>query len=270
MTRHNAYALAVGFAGGLGLFVGTADAAPQVLGVVASLEPTRMTCDETGCRAELTAFCLQQTRANPHPDIAYTPADGAQLAIVGTNAAGETVRVPAGPYLAFHSMRGYTALEAKIDPQAMAALGLSDVAIEVGEQVSLLPADEIGDADPQTAEDIALATGVNRAMAVKFYDEQNQSSDAMRVTNAMINALPAEGRRSSDSDGSLWGAAGVDTLAARVDPAGLQLSSEMFSECQHKVDVTHHVATMRSCLQGTHDRLAVRTNIEFWESLGGS
>lgn len=270
MTRYSATALAVGFAGGLGLFAGSADAAPQVLGLVASLEPTRMTCDEAGCRAELTTFCLQQTRENPQPNIAYTPIDGAELMLVGSNAAGETVRLPAEPYLEFHSMRGFTALEATIDPQSVAALGLSNVAIEVGKQVSLLPAEEAGDIDPQSPDEIAVATGANRAAAAKFYDEQNRSSDALRVTSAMINALPADGRRPSDSDGSLWGADDVKSLAAKVDPAGLELSSEMFAVCQNKVDVTHHVATMRNCLQGTHDRLAVRTNIEFWESLGGS
>jgi hypothetical protein len=36
------------------------------------------------------------------------------------------------------------------------------------------------------------------------------------------------------------------------------------------VDVTHHVFSMRDCLEGSHDRLVTKTNIEFWESLGGS
>lgn len=270
MTLRIGTALVLGFAGGIGLLAGSAAAAPQALGIVASLEPTLMTCDAAGCRAELTAFCLQQARDNPQPNITYRPLDGAELTLVGRNAAGETVRLPAGDYLQFHSTRGYTALQATIAPEAVAELGLTDIGLEVGEQVSLLPETEAADTDPQTPEEIAVATGANRAAAVKFYDEQNAQSDAMRVTNAMINTLPEQGRRPSDTDGSLWGAAPVKSLAGKVDPAGLELSAELFATCQYKVDVTHHIENMRECLQSTHDRVAVRTNIEFWESLGGS
>ena len=270
MTPRIATGLALGFAAGLGLFAGTAAAAPQALGIVASLEPTKMTCDAAGCRAEFTAFCLQQARKNPQPNITYHPLDGAELTLVGRNEAGEMVRLPAGDYLRFHSIRGYTAIEAVIAPEAVATLGLSDIGVEVGKQVSLLPETKAGDADPQTSEEVALATGANRAAAVKFYDAQNAQSDAMRVTSAMINALPEQGRRPSDTDGSLWGATTVKSLAGKVDPAGLELSAELFATCQNKVDITHHVETMRDCLQDTHDRVAVQTNIKFWESLGGS
>jgi hypothetical protein len=268
MTLRVASALAL--TGALGLFAGSAEAAPQALGIVASLEPTKMTCDAAGCRAEVTAFCLQQARDNPPAKMTYRPVEGAELTIVGRNAAGETVRVPAGDYLQFNSARGYTAIQASIAPEAVAALGLTDISLEVGEQVSLLPEEKAGDADPQTPEEVAVATGANRAAAVKFYDEHNAQSDAMRVTSTMINTLPERGRLKSDTDGSLWGAAPVASIAGKVDPAGLQLSAELFATCQHKVDVTHHVETMRECLQSTHDRVAVRTNIQFWESLGGS
>jgi hypothetical protein len=270
MTLRVTAVLALGFAGGLGLFASPATAAPQALGIVASLEPTKMTCDAAGCRAEFTAFCLQQARKNPQPNITYHPLDGAELTLVGRNAAGETVRVPAGAYLQFHSIRGFTAIEATIAPEAVAELGLTDIGVEVGKQVSLLPEAKAGDADPQTPEETALATGANRAAAVRFYDDENAQSDAMRVTSAMINALPEQGRRPSDSDGSLWGAQTVKSLAGKIDPAGLALSAELFATCQSKVDITHHIETMRECLQGTHDRVAVQTNIKFWESLGGS
>ena len=52
---------------GLALAGGTAQAAPQVLGLQASLQPTPMICTDKGCRADLSAFCLQQQRADPTP-----------------------------------------------------------------------------------------------------------------------------------------------------------------------------------------------------------
>jgi hypothetical protein len=36
------------------------------------------------------------------------------------------------------------------------------------------------------------------------------------------------------------------------------------------VDVTHHIDTMRACLIGSHDNMVVNSNIQFWDSLGGS
>ena len=173
MTPRIATGLALGFAAGLGLFAGTAAAAPQALGIVASLEPTKMTCDAAGCRAEFTAFCLQQARKNPQPNITYHPLDGAELTLVGRNAAGETVRVPAGAYLQFHSIRGFTAIEATIAPEAVAELGLTDIGVEVGKQVSLLPETKAADADPQTPEEIALAI---MAEVVEAHRKQNQLS----------------------------------------------------------------------------------------------
>ena len=77
MTLRVASALAL--TGALGLFAGSAEAAPQALGIVASLEPTKMTCDAAGCRAEVTAFCLQQARDNPPAKMTYRPVEGADL-----------------------------------------------------------------------------------------------------------------------------------------------------------------------------------------------
>lgn len=80
---------------------GTADAAPQVLGLVAMNEPLVMQCDETGCKAEISAFCLQQPRDNPAHGAGYTPVDGADIALIGTKADGSQVELPAADYLAY-------------------------------------------------------------------------------------------------------------------------------------------------------------------------
>jgi hypothetical protein len=85
----------------------------------------------------------------------------------------------------------------------------------------------------------------------------------------MINALPAIGRSPDDGDGRLLSPARA-SLGARSDPSGLAQAREIHAACVTRVDVTHHVFSMRDCLEGSHDRLVTKTNIEFWESLGGS
>lgn len=277
--------LALGVAG-----AGTpAVAAPQILGLVASAPvateqgglrdgaahglsgrgATPLVCDAAGCRAELSSFCLQQPRANPAPGTAYLPAADAEIFLVGVDSTGAAVRVAAAPYLRFTSSRGFTAVTAELSGDDMRRLGLERAAVEVGRDVSLLPVAAADDPDPQSAADVDAATGAVRGAAIPFFDAAGESGDAIRATNAMINALPATGRDPSDSDGRLISAAAAAQGTAAA-PAGLALARRLHAACVGKVDVTHHVYSMRDCLEGSHDRLVTETNIRFWESLGGS
>jgi hypothetical protein len=256
-----------GIAGAAWLAAGGAQAAPQVLGIVASNGPIPLTCDAGGCRADLSTFCLQQPRDNPQPGQSYMPLDGADIVLTGRNAAGETVRLPAASYLGFTTDRGFTAIEVSLPAEKLAALGLTDPGIEIGEKASLIPAAAASDADPQTAGEIAIAAGAYRDKGAEFFDQAGESGDAIRLANRMINALP-RGRRAGDSDGQVLEAAIATPAGQAAAPGGVTLARQMFSTCREKVDVTHHVASMRACLEGTHDRLVVNTNIDFWNSLG--
>ncbi len=247
-----------------------AAASPQVLGLVAMNEPLVMKCDETGCRAELSSFCLQQPRDNPPPQTAYLPIEGADIAMIGTRADGSTIALPAADYMRFESSRGFTSVQASLDPAEMESLGLVSVSIEVGAEVSLMPAEAADDPTPQEPEEIALATGAYRSKAVEFFDQSGEQADAIRVTNTMINVLPEQGRTRQDTDGHLLAEALNDGIAASIDPAAIRRAVDIHESCRQKVDVTHHIDTMRSCLIGSHDRMVVNSNIRFWESLGGS
>lgn len=244
-------------------------AAPQILGLVASAGATPLACDDAGCEAELSSFCLQQPRANPAPDTVYLPAMGAGIFLVGTDLEGAAVRIAAAPYLRFSSARGFTAVIAKISAADLRKLKLAEIAIEIGPDVSLLPVTGNDDSNPQMVDEVATATGAARAAAAPFFDLPGESADAIRATNAMINALPATGRSPDDGDGRLLVPAGAG-LSAESDPSGLARAREIHAACVSRVDVTHHVFSMRDCLEGSHDRLVTKTNIEFWESLGGS
>jgi hypothetical protein len=265
MTVHLRALLVI--AGGAWLAGGSVQAAPQVLGIVASNGPIPLTCDAGGCRADLSTFCLQQPRENPQPGQSYLPVEGADISLIGRNAAGETMRLPAAPFLDFNTERGFTAIEVTLPAEKLAALGLFDPAIEIGEKASLIPAASLDDANPQTAEEIAIATGTYRDKGAEFFDRAGESGDAIRLTNRMINALP-RGYHAQDSDGRVLAAALATPAGQAATPEGLAQARNMYGICQQKVDVTHHVDSMRACLKGTHDRLVISTNIAFWNSLG--
>jgi len=257
----------LGAAAALALSAGAASAAPQILGIVASNGSLPLTCDGQGCRAELSTFCLQQPRTNPAVGQQYTLADTASVTLVGRNTAGETVREPAGPYMRFTSDRGFTSVALALTEDTVQTLGLAGLAVEIAKDASLVPVEKPGDANAQTTDEIALATGAHRRQGENFFDDSGESADAIRLTNLMLNQLPSTGRQATDTDGHVLTSALASDAGSVAVPAGLDLTRSIYATCQTKVDVTHHVDSMRSCLEGSHDRLVINTNVDFWKSL---
>jgi hypothetical protein len=256
--------------GGLLLFAGAAQAAPQVLGLVASIRPTPMQCTAAGCRADLSAFCLQQQRPDPGLGTVYHPAPNAPITLIVTSKSGEVHRLDGTRYLTFIDDRGFASMTATLTPQVLAGLDAATIAVEVGKDASLLPSEKLGDKNPQMADEIALATGANREKAEVYFDRSGADADAIRLTNAMINNLAPHSRSASDTDGSVLAKTLAQYRGAAVDRGGLDLAEYIHRQCVFKTDVTHHVDSMRDCLEGSHDVLVTHTNIDFWNSLGGS
>jgi hypothetical protein len=255
------------FAAALPVGLGSAAAAPQILGIVATNGALPLSCTDQGCRADLSTFCLQQPRANPEPGQQYRLAESGSVTLVGSRADGAIVRLPAGDYITFASDRGFTAVEIDLPPAVTARLGFIAVAVEVAPDASLLPVAVADDPDPQSSDEIALAVGAYRRQGGTFFDASGEAGDAIRLTNRMINTLPWRGRRPADTDGHLIDLALQSSAGLGADPAGVRLARAYHDGCRVKVDVTHHVDSMRSCLQGTHDRLVTNTNVDFWRSL---
>jgi hypothetical protein len=252
------------------LTVGRAEAASQTLGLVVSVRPSQMNCDAEGCRTELSSFCLQQARPDPRLGTIYRPAPGAALTLIVTGSSGQVRRLDGRRFLSFVANRGFTSVTATLPPDVVAGLDTTSLAVEVGKDASLLPEAKVGDDNPQSEDELALATGANRMKAEAFFDQPGQAADAIRLTNAMINDLPAHGRANTDTNGALLSQVEEQYRNAPVNPAGVRLAEQIHARCVVRVDVTHHVDSMRDCLEGSHDVLVSHTNIDFWRSLGGS
>ena len=262
--------LPAALAAGLLLSAGLAEASPQVLGLVASLRPTPMQCDAAGCRADLSSFCLQQPRPYPKLGTVYDPAPGTRLTLVVTGHDGQVRRLDGTRHLAFVDDRGFASVTARLTAADLANLDAASVAIEVGKDASLLPVAKAADPDPQSHEEIALATGASRKKAEIFFDRPGRDSDAIRLTNAMINYLPPDELGRNPADADVLAKTEADYQGAPVDPAGVRQAEDIHRNCVTKVAFQHQIDSMRSCLEGSHDILLSHTNIDFWNSLGGS
>ena len=247
------------------LLAGTAQAAPQGLGLVTTLQPVPMLCDGDGCVAQLSSFCLQRERKAPNYGTRYRLAAGAGLWLHLTDADGGRRTVPAEGVARLVSTRGNTAIEARVAAADRAALGAVEIAVEVGRLVTLLPEAVPGDADPITAAEAEFAAGPARLLAAEFFDSPAALGESINILDRTINAVARSSRLSDDARRDLWSrVAGTSVEAAadgRKSPA-----AQVFAACLDDLN-RQMVYGLRNCLEGRRDELLIHANTDLWNAL---
>ncbi len=244
----------------IALLPGAAGAAPQIMGLVATAEPAPMQCGDGQCTVLLSAFCLQEERLPPDYYSAYLPADPGQVVLVVSMTDGRTVRMEAGGLVEFRSRYGYTAIEASLPLDRLAGARPVSLALEVNPLAALLPVAMPGDPDPQTAEDIAIATGPWRLAAQAVMEGDSQSAASSRTAMRLINSLPTLGDIPPGERETVW---------RRVAQNAPVRARQAFDACIRSVDQAIGYR-LRLCLEERHTRMQVENTREFWRSLGGS
>ncbi|NBB82021.1 MAG: hypothetical protein GVY28_01310 [Alphaproteobacteria bacterium] len=247
--------------------LGPARAEPQMLAVIASVEPVPMTCGNGWCAAEVSTFCLQEDKAVPVNGTAYLPAPSSldRLVLVAVDDSGQAVRVPAAEIATITSSRGYRAAQIRVDRRALIERGLSVPAVEVGPQVSLVPASKMERAaDPAVAAEIDLVTGPLRQLAERFVDDAGARADAARLTGRLVNAIPDDRRGDVDDREALWrdAVAGSATAAGSADGA-VEMTRHAFERCART-----GMTSFRGCLASWHDMYVGPLNRDYWDAAG--
>lgn len=276
LSRHLLTLGAAAFIGAVAA-AGSAQAAPQVLGLVASNGfPTPLSCDAYACSAQFSTFCLQEARSSPATGAHYTPAPGGEVSLIASTPDGRTLRLPAET-LRISTAIGFTSVTMSL-PQPerdriAASLGAPPeevrLAVEVGPSVSLLPVPVAGDVDPQTDEEIALATGPLRKVAESIFETPSPAADAARITTHLINSLPARGRESDEQRNGLFEQVASLPASRALSTEGKERAAALYAECRISVE-SSSMFSMRECLRLRHADLMVRSNRKFWEQAGGS
>ncbi len=237
---------------GAGLGAGEARAAPQVLALIATGQPVALSCDAAECRAELPTLCLQPERRAPQAGRTYRLADGQSVVLSGRTADGGIVSIPLSREIRFVARRSHVTVEARIARAVLARHGLVRPAIGVGRAVAVVPVATASDERPQTAPEIAAATGDRRALAVALVDRDAERMPAVRLTNRLINALPAEGKADPKLRRRLWARVLDDVGRGGVPEAALERARSNVALCTDDAD-NGRSPTLRRCLQGFND-----------------
>lgn len=251
------------------LWAGVAQAAPQILGLVATgAEPTPLHCSDGVCSARFTTFCMQADRDAPLLGTEYLLLDEDALTLLVTDAEGRTTALPAAG-VSIRSVHSYTAVRIDVPEAQIRALGGGVAALAVAPLATLVPKAKLGDPRPQSEEEIALAGGEHRKIGEEHVDHGGTTAEAASTLMTMVNALearePGVGGRNGAADAAVAG----EILAKRGVPGG---DPELLRE---RVDLCSGLATgprasdgMPTCLQTYHDNYLVTLTGRYWDAVG--
>jgi hypothetical protein len=238
-------------------------AAPQILGLIASAQPVPMTCVNGTCTAELSAVCLQQHRPTPSTGTVYRPAKGTQIALTVTASNGEKRRLEIAPALSFESLRQYNAVKVSLPEATVRQLGGGEPSLSVPPMASLVPVAVEGDPEPLSAAEIARYTGPLRGAAERAFERDSDRVNATRILNQMVNRLPEGGDRAGTEDVEpLW----QRTVDDRATAQTKDYLKRAVKDCREALR-TGVLPGLRSCLSYQHDYLSGENTNNAWQAM---
>lgn len=243
--------------------VSGAFAAPQILALIETPEPTPLVCVGGVCQAEFSTMCLQKEREMPIPGTAYAPASPEAVVLVLTGADGAARRVPAPASLRFTVPRSYLSAVAEIPEADLKRLGATrGAAIVVAPLASLVPEPKPGDTRPLTAEEIATVTGPLRMAAHRAVKRATRVMDSVHIANRLANTLRRKWAMTTDDRRSLWRKI-VAENSAQAPAADIAEARRIVGVCD-AYDSEQGELGFLGCLQYRRDTLLETINETYW------
>jgi hypothetical protein len=252
------------------LLAARAEAAPQLLGLVASNgTPTPLQCQSGVCSGFFSSFCLQQYRPAPLVYTEYRLAPQSGLTLLVTRADSSRMRLPAEGLVTIRSKIDFSSVTISIAEARLKALGAVSAAIEVAPLTSILPVPVAGDATPQGAQEIAYATGKLRQLAQKSFEDRGEARDEARLATLLVNSFPAKEPKTAAGRAAVWDKALALAAGQPLDPVAVANASKMYSACGVTADLNADL-DLKLCVQLRQTDLMSRFNRDFWDATGGS
>ncbi|MAZ04082.1 MAG: hypothetical protein CMN56_13200 [Sneathiella sp.] len=240
-------------------------AAPQILAVAQTELTLPVTCESGECTVELTTICLQEHRASPNPGNRYYVHGDRFFDLTGTTPAGQEIALGHLP-VTITAARGHNAVRLAFREMALKKYGPLAVSIAVPENLSLVPMPIKDDVNPQTEEDILLATGPLREAATRLVALDTNKKGAAELISQAINRLPERGRASDDVRAAAR--ANFEAVSSRsgFSNSARDNANAVVRECYE--ETTAGSLSFRGCLGSWHDRMIGKLNTKYWKSLG--
>lgn len=258
---------------------GSAQAAPQILGLVASNGPIPLKCNTFYCAADFTTFCLQQERKGPSRNQVYHAHNGGEgIRVLGVKPSGEVAEIANGSALEIIAPRGQTVVNMSFPKRLLDKHGVVRVAIDIGANVSLLPEEKPNDYNRQTEQDIAIATGPLRELGTRVVDQNKAKVAAADVLNRVVTLLPPGNRAASTRvRNSVWDKVAVTLPSDDVYRSAISTAKRTFDNCHvhtegsaytRSTSVTgRNSLSLRDCLTVGHDALISPLNKTYWDAV---
>ena len=237
----------------------SANAAPQILGLLATKVPQPMACNGDVCSADLASFCLQPKRGEPWPGQRYHAANANKFQLVVQTADGDIRTLKAQSHVRFQSNVAMTAVRAYVKRNFLAGLGARSISLQIRPGAVLLPAATKDDPDPITPDEIAAATGRNRSMGAAYFENGGPVGVRARLTAALLSATPVSGKLTRIERARLWRDAVTPELKQVSTPAGIAMARAHLDACHWALDEGTHYS-MRSCLEFRHETYMWKQN----------
>ena len=237
---------------------------PQILGLVATAEPTRLKCADGICSAEFGSFCLQRDRAVPASGTEYRVAQGSALGLVYSDASGAVHEIDATPYVNVDSERKYAAVRISVPESALEMLGATTAALNVGEHASAVPAAVADDRSPFTMAEIRRVTGSLRQLAERLFNADSDTTEAAATALKLVNATD-QGATHIDVN-ALWQKALGKMPRDDAHPAIARVADSLDS-CRAKAGGSLSGRLAADCLQTIHEASITRANMRVWDGL---
>lgn len=236
-------------------------AAPQILALLETPDPTPLACSGGVCRAEFSTMCLQKNREIPQPGTAYAPATPDSVVLVLTLADGTTKRVGGADVLRFVVPHNYLSTVATISEATIRQLGATRAAVEIAPLASLIPEAKPGDTSPLAADEIATVTGPLRMTAHRVVNNARDTISAVRAANRFANALLVTPAATPEERQAMW----HDIIAASDDAtaAGIARVEHVIDTCQF-YDEHRGFEGFRGCLRYRRDLMLESINDTYW------
>jgi hypothetical protein len=237
-------------------------AAPQILGLIASNDPVPMTCVGGTCTAELSSVCLQQHRPTPPTGTVYRPAKGTHITLTVTGPDGVSHRLPVAAALTFVSLRQFSAVKVSLPEATVRGLGDGAARISVGPMASVIPVAIKGDPKSLSAGEIARYAGPLRALAERAFERDSDHVNATRILNQMVNRLPENSNAGIEEVAALW----QQTVGKGVTDETQKYLKHAVKHCRETLR-TGVMSDLRSCLSYHHDYLSGENTTNGWRAM---